>query len=251
PFLIPPIYPGVRFIVYCILEKGIEACKEIILSANSHDGPMKLLIPLDPVTLQGSKIHTLAARKLIQELDDGNSLIHKHQRNNGKPIPISLIREQIVKLGITYNLISKYTSFLAIDERDNKVVAEAQSFPKIVPTRSDEPIFYKKKKSSRQLDSFLSSSDSYIGSSYKRPTQSCSSTISYYNAVESFSISSSEEPAILATSVKMKPPKIETLYSFLNFQSFDGSFLPSEKYYSWFGKNDFKDFEIIRIKNER
>ncbi|CAG8562011.1 26344_t:CDS:2 [Gigaspora rosea] len=109
PFLIPPIYPGVRFIVYCILEKGIEACKEIILSANSHDGPMKLLIPLDPVTLQGSKIHTLAARKLIQDLDDGNSLIHKHERNNGKPIPVSLIREQIVKLSITYNLVSKYT----------------------------------------------------------------------------------------------------------------------------------------------
>ncbi|RIB23991.1 hypothetical protein C2G38_2139476 [Gigaspora rosea] len=146
PFLIPPIYPGVRFIVYCILEKGIEACKEIILSANSHDGPMKLLIPLDPVTLQGSKIHTLAARKLIQDLDDGNSLIHKHERNNGKPIPVSLIREQIVKLSITYNLVSKYTSFLAIDERDNKVVAETQSFPnqRIVPTRSDEHIFTKK-----------------------------------------------------------------------------------------------------------
>ncbi|CAG8561989.1 26343_t:CDS:2 [Gigaspora rosea] len=86
------------------------------------------------------------------------------------------------------------------------------------------------------------------------PTQSCSSTISYYNAAESFlpfSMPSSEEPAILATSVKVKPPKIETLYSFLNFQSFDGLFLPSEKFYSWFGKNDFKDFEIIRIKNER
>ncbi|CAG8830296.1 19310_t:CDS:2, partial [Gigaspora rosea] len=69
------------------------------------------------------------------------------------------------------------------------------------------------------------------------PTQSCSSTISYYNAVESFlpfSLSSSEEPAILATSVKVKPPKIETLCSFLNFQSFDGLFLPSEKFYSWF-----------------
>ncbi|CAG8750895.1 18819_t:CDS:1 [Racocetra persica] len=78
PFLIPPIYPGVRFIVYCILEKGVEACKEIILSANSHDGPMKLSIPLDPVILQGSKMHTLAARKLIQDLEDGTSFIHKH-----------------------------------------------------------------------------------------------------------------------------------------------------------------------------
>ncbi|CAG8823278.1 6802_t:CDS:1, partial [Gigaspora rosea] len=48
PFLIPPIYPGARFIVYCILKKGVEPCKEIILSAVSKDGPMKLSFPLDP-----------------------------------------------------------------------------------------------------------------------------------------------------------------------------------------------------------
>ncbi|RIB15448.1 hypothetical protein C2G38_1579317 [Gigaspora rosea] len=142
PFLIPPIYSGVRFIVYCILEKGIEARKEIILSAISNDGPMKLSIPLDPVTLQGSKIHTLAARKLIQNLDDGTSFIHKHPRNYGKIVSASFIREQIVKLGTTYNLASKYTSFLAIDERDNKSiderdkksVAEPKRLIRIVPT---------------------------------------------------------------------------------------------------------------------
>ncbi|CAG8537383.1 5733_t:CDS:2, partial [Scutellospora calospora] len=73
PFLIPPIYPGARFIVYCILEKGVEASKEIVLNAESNDGPMKLSVPLDPFILQGSKIHALAARKLIQDLEDGTS----------------------------------------------------------------------------------------------------------------------------------------------------------------------------------
>ncbi|CAG8498866.1 3239_t:CDS:2, partial [Scutellospora calospora] len=28
------------------------------------------------------------------------------------------------------------------------------------------------------------------------------------------------------------------------------SVLPSTKFYSWFGKNDFKDFEFIRIEND-
>ncbi|RIB10469.1 hypothetical protein C2G38_186707 [Gigaspora rosea] len=110
PFLIPPIYPGARFIIYCILEKGVDPCKEIILSAISQDGPIKLSIPLDPVALQGTKIHTLAARKLIQDLEEGNSFIHKHPRNKGKNISDSLIREQVVKLGVTYSLASKYTS---------------------------------------------------------------------------------------------------------------------------------------------
>src|ERR1051325_4481155 len=110
-YFIPPIYPGVRFIVYCILEKNIEPCKVITLKATSQDGPMKLEIPLDPVTLQGSKIHILAARKLIQDLEEGKSFLHKHPNNVGKRIPASLIKEQIVNLGKTFNLASKHTRY--------------------------------------------------------------------------------------------------------------------------------------------
>jgi hypothetical protein len=111
PYIIPPIYPGVRFIVYCILEKNIEPCKVITLKATSQDGPMKLDISLDPVTLQGLKIHRLAARKFIQDLDDEKSFIHKHPKNANKHIPASLVKEHIIKLGKTYNLASKYTRY--------------------------------------------------------------------------------------------------------------------------------------------
>ncbi|RIB10468.1 von Willebrand factor type A domain-containing protein [Gigaspora rosea] len=220
PFLIPPIYPGARFIVYCILKKGVEPCKEIILSAISQDGPMKLSIQLDPVALQGSKIHTLAARKLIQDLEEGTSFIHKHPRNKGKNMSDSLIREQIVKLGVTYNLASKHTSFIAIDERGSELVSEAKilSTQRIVPVVADSSF---EQEQSADFSSLINRNDS--------PPASAS----------------------LAASVKSKPPKIETLYSFLNFQSFDGSFLPSDKFYSWFGKNNFKDFESIGIENEK
>ena len=109
PHLIPPIYPGVRFIVYCILEQNIKPRNVITLKATSQDGPMKLDIPLDPVTLQGSKIHRLAAKKLIQDLCSEKSFLHKHPKNIGKHIPASLIKENIVKLGKTFNLASKYT----------------------------------------------------------------------------------------------------------------------------------------------
>ena len=73
---------------------------------------MKLDISLDPVTLQGSKIHRLAARKLIQDLDDGKSFLHQHPKNSGKHIPASLVTEHIVNLGKTFNLASKHTRFL-------------------------------------------------------------------------------------------------------------------------------------------
>jgi hypothetical protein len=111
PYFIPPIYPGVRFIVYCILEKSIEPRKVITLKATSQDGPMKLDIPLDPVTLQGSIIHRLAARKLIQDLDDEKSFLHKNPKNVGKDIPAPFVKEYIVKLGKTFNLASKHTRY--------------------------------------------------------------------------------------------------------------------------------------------
>ena len=111
PYLIPPIYPGVRFVVYCLLEKDVEPCKIITLKAVSQDGPMKLDIPLDSVILQGSKVHRLAARKLIQDLEERKSFLHKHPKNVGKHIPDSLVKEHIVNLGKTFNLASKYTRY--------------------------------------------------------------------------------------------------------------------------------------------
>ncbi|RIB03892.1 von Willebrand factor type A domain-containing protein [Gigaspora rosea] len=249
PFLIPPIYPGARFIVYCILKKGVEPCKEIILSAVSKDGPMKLSFPLDPVTLQGSKIHTLAARKLIQDLEEGTSFIHKHPRNKGKNISNSLLREQIVKLGVTYNLASKYTSFIAIDERGSELVSEAKilSSQRIVPVAAAAPF---------STFSMLECAIQTVNMVPACMTLETSYDSSFEQESADFSslIDRNDSPpasASLASSVKSKPPKIETLYSFLNFQSFDGSFLPSDKFYSWFDKNNFKDFESIGIENEK
>ncbi|CAH1771256.1 12755_t:CDS:1, partial [Entrophospora sp. SA101] len=109
PYKIPEIYPGVRFTVYCILSKGVQPSNEIILTAKSSDGPMKLNIPIDHVTLTGSKIHTLAARKLIQDLEENRSFINKHPKSKDKPIPDYIFKDYIVNLGIKYNLISKYT----------------------------------------------------------------------------------------------------------------------------------------------
>ncbi|RIB00329.1 hypothetical protein C2G38_2234704 [Gigaspora rosea] len=171
PFLIPSIYPGARFIIYCILEKGVEPCKEIIL------------------------------KNLFKTLKKEIHLFIRHPRNTrnkGKNISDSFISEQIVKLDVTYSLTSKYTSFLTVDERGSELVAEAKTFnlQRIVPV---------------------------TGATF----------------------------ALSAPVTKLKPPKIETLYSFLNLQSFDGSFLPSDKFYSWFGKNNFKDFESIGIDDEK
>ncbi|CAG8737750.1 6687_t:CDS:2, partial [Dentiscutata heterogama] len=135
PYDVPPIYQGVRFMVYCILAKGVVPKENITLSAMSQDGPMRLEIPVDPVKLEGSKIHTLAARKLIQNLEDGTSFLHNHQKYQGKQVPNSVVRNQIVSLSKTYSLASRYTSFIAIDERDIDMTKEQDNKPlqRVVP----------------------------------------------------------------------------------------------------------------------
>ncbi|CAG8480689.1 14274_t:CDS:2 [Acaulospora colombiana] len=109
PHEIPQIYQGVRFLVYCMFAKGVEPSRTITLTATSQDGPMRLEIPVDPVTLQGSKIHTLAARKLIQDLEDGKSFLHLHPKFEGKNVGVSSVKKQIIDLSV---------NFLAIDDRD-------------------------------------------------------------------------------------------------------------------------------------
>ncbi|GES73068.1 von Willebrand factor A domain-containing protein DDB_G0267758-like [Rhizophagus clarus] len=277
PYIIPPIYPGVRFIVYCILKKNIEPCKVITLKAVSQDGPMKLDIPLDPVTLQGSKIHRLAARKLIQDLDDEKSFIHKHPKNTKKHIPASLVKEHIVKLGKTFNLASKYTSFIAIDERNNETVSETQTIPQ-----------------KREIPQFLNMSagiTDFIGASYgshsrfsrrvdesdgterrkeellkkrqkleelrrsrelPRSKSKISSNSSEVLAINLLSQKSSNIQSFQKKdNINHKETKIENLFEFLGLQSFNGKFLPNKSFYEFFYKNDLNDFITLKQEIEK
>ncbi|PKC00346.1 hypothetical protein RhiirA5_504687 [Rhizophagus irregularis] len=230
PYFIPPIYPDVRFIVYCILEKNIEPCKVITLKATSQDGPMKFDIPLDPVTLQGSIIHRLAARKLIQDLDDETSFLHKNPKNVGKNIPDSLIKDNIVKLGKTFNLASKYTSFIGIDERisePNEVLIKPKQIyvPQSVPA-----------------------SGSHVGG-----TTTTVVKIRHCTIKSTGGKAPTKLPDSLASQLEIKinhkEPNIKNLFEFLGLQSFNGKFLPNESFYNFFYKNDLNDLKQ-EIKEE-
>ncbi|PKY14724.1 hypothetical protein GLOIN_2v1506023 [Rhizophagus irregularis DAOM 181602=DAOM 197198] len=227
PYIIPPIYSGVRFIVYCILEKNIEPCKVITLKATSQDGPMKLDIPLDTVTLQGSKVHRLAARKLIQDLNDEKSFIHKHPKNANKHIPDSLVKGHIVKLGKTFNLASKYTSFIATDERNNESLSEAQ----IIPQKREVPQLITSYRTVHNLSSFSMSSVMVVSSE---------------DLVEESPQASQQEVNVIH-----QEPKIENLFEFLGLQSFDGKFLPNKTFYEFFYKNYLDGFNNFKQEIEK
>ncbi|KAJ3061745.1 hypothetical protein HK102_009005 [Quaeritorhiza haematococci] len=71
-------------------------------------------------------LHTLAARKVIQDLEDERSHLHALLKKNPSLLkhpahtPDSVVKAEIVRFGIEFNLASKYTSFVAIDDKDEK-----------------------------------------------------------------------------------------------------------------------------------
>ncbi|CAG8718287.1 2401_t:CDS:2 [Rhizophagus irregularis] len=236
PYFIPPIYPGVRFIVYCILEKNIEPCKVITLNATSQDGPIKLDIPLDPVTLQGSIIHRLAVRKLIQDLDDEKSFLHKNPKNAGKNISA---KEYIVKLGKTFNLASKHTSFIGIDERTSEpdevfIKAKQVIVPQAVVSSG----------SGRGLSGPRKST----GGKAPRKQLTTSAARSQHVAQET----TLQEIEQLEIKINHKESNVENLFELLGLQSFDGKFLPNKSFYEFFYKNDLNDLNDLKqeIKKE-
>jgi len=113
PHKIPPIYDQTHFRVYSIFKCETLPTK-VVITAVSPDGVMNAELPVDNIKIiQGKLLHTLAARTLIRDLEEGSSYLHI---GNASP-PAGVIQDEIIRLGTTYGLASKHTSFLAIEER--------------------------------------------------------------------------------------------------------------------------------------
>ncbi|KAJ3120423.1 hypothetical protein HK098_004597 [Nowakowskiella sp. JEL0407] len=149
PTTTPPIYSGSRFIVCTILtgqlKKNLGELSAKIIGS-SPDGPVELNIPVT-IVQQGRIIHTLAARKLITDLEEKTSYLNDPKKFsfNGPP-PTEIEKQEIIHLGTTYSLASKYTSFIAVDHASTQqqpVIREKYAANKIViqPQPQSQPFF--------------------------------------------------------------------------------------------------------------
>ena len=109
PYVIPPLYQGVRSVVYSLFASGVEPARNVTITAQSRNGPVEITVPIEPDILEGNKVHTLAARKLIQDLEDKKSYLHNDPKNEGKELSPEDAKNEIVQLAISANLASRYT----------------------------------------------------------------------------------------------------------------------------------------------
>ena len=120
PFITPPVFDHERFVSYCLIGKGEDLPATVKISAKSPEGPLNVELPLcKEQIIKGKLIHTLAARTLIRDLEDGTSFLHL-KKDGSKASTTNLagkVREEIIRLGIDHQLASAHTSFVAIEER--------------------------------------------------------------------------------------------------------------------------------------
>ncbi|KAJ6542714.1 von Willebrand factor type A domain-containing protein [Mycena capillaripes] len=120
PFKIRTLSPGNRLNVYAILQ-GKTVPTTVTLTGRTEDGnEIKLSVLVTLSNLPNAKdsppaIHALAARKVIQDIEDG-----QHDLTNSIPDDADLlartVKESIVRLAKKYSISSSQTSFVAVNE---------------------------------------------------------------------------------------------------------------------------------------
>ncbi|KAJ6780158.1 hypothetical protein PWT90_01974 [Aphanocladium album] len=126
PHDIPPLFPFNRTSVYVLLSetRAERKPKSVVLKGTSPQGPLELEIPVHVAAEKGTTIHQLAARKAVQDLEEGRGWIYDAKLASGKMLSeayamqMSDVAKQAgVKLGVEYQVAGKWCSFVAVKKK--------------------------------------------------------------------------------------------------------------------------------------
>ncbi|XP_024382395.1 uncharacterized protein [Physcomitrium patens] len=147
PFIPPILSRGARFTIHAILSSTAPLPKELVLRGTSQDGPVELKINIESVQEGETMLHSLASRALIRDLEERSSYVHAlgkdapaaqlqmlerlgihvvAQGRKFKNVPLSdhyvsrIAKQHILDIALRYNLSSKYTSWVAIDDESKQ-----------------------------------------------------------------------------------------------------------------------------------
>ena len=128
PSTIPPVFAGGRLLLYAFVKEvstgGMPAT--VRLAATSPSGPVTFDVAFDGSrVVTGKTVATLAARARIRELEESpewTSARGSQQRDR----KISGATREIIELSIRYGLLSRETSFVAVERRETPVLGDMQ-----------------------------------------------------------------------------------------------------------------------------
>jgi hypothetical protein len=124
PMKVPPVFAGSRLLVYGFPKRVRPAA--VRLSATSPSGHLAFEVPFADVRVTaGKSVTTLAARARIRELEESGEWLATRGSRQTERKHGSVTRE-IIELSIRYGLISRETSFVAVERREAPVQGDIQ-----------------------------------------------------------------------------------------------------------------------------
>ena len=149
PHKLQPLFPFSRSTAYAILSADAAPPSHVWLRATTPTGtPLELQIPVQVLPDAGQTLHQLAARKILQELEDGVGYLHHAGRkpagtSSSRPAhPAATfercVRREGVRVGLTYGIASKWTSFLAVVLQDTTTTTTTAAAASTTQTPASE-----------------------------------------------------------------------------------------------------------------
>jgi hypothetical protein len=128
PYVVPPVFADGRVVVLGRVDELRPA--DVTLRASSAQGQVAFPVSLDPSGVpSGSLVSTLWARRAIRDLEEGCSRLHGPRGSRQERASVGLedrVKAEVVRLGTTYGLMSRHTSYVAIEERKTPVEGEVE-----------------------------------------------------------------------------------------------------------------------------
>ncbi len=130
PLVVPPIFGGGRLLVYGFLKTPREGRQPttIRLEADSASGPLTFDVSVDPAQATDRTcrtLATLAARSRIRELEEHPDWIGARGSKQTDRKTSAHVKE-IIGLSLRYGLMSRETSYVAVERRESPVVGDVQ-----------------------------------------------------------------------------------------------------------------------------
>lgn len=112
----PVVYRGARTSLFARLEAGVTTPSEVRVTVPLAAGSRTWTVPVAPIDDARQTIPLLWAREKIRELEDRED--HAlHQGSVQTERKTHSIRKRVISLSREFGLLSRYTSFVAIEER--------------------------------------------------------------------------------------------------------------------------------------
>ncbi|MCJ1414238.1 hypothetical protein MMC32_000564 [Xylographa parallela] len=127
PHKIPPLFPFNRTTVYLLMSPNTvqKTPTSVVLRGTSTHGPLEIEIPVEVLSMPAETVHQLAARKVMQELEEGRGWIFDTKNDRGillrEELPSKfndMVEREAVRLGVEFGIAGKWCSFVAVAEND-------------------------------------------------------------------------------------------------------------------------------------